>query len=124
MPPLPNIVVNIISHGASFFKNRNCPNIPVAGSNGSCGIHLQIKTNINTPHTVLKRNGTRHEIRLLSIVPSGTPKRLAIVIPAIITDTACEALPSSATFSATIEPAPKNAPCGNPEIKRIHNSMP
>ena len=58
-----------------------------------------------TPPT--SRKVSRHESSVLSEVPSGTPKRLAMVMPAIIIDTASDPLPLSANFSATIEETPK-----------------
>ena len=55
-------------------------------------------------------NVTRHDMSVDIDVPSGTPNRLATVIPAIIIETACDPLPWSASFSATIEATPKYAP--------------
>ena len=49
----------------------------------------------------------RHEMVWLSEVPSGTPNRLAMVMPAIMIDTAADPFPSSASFEATIDPTPK-----------------
>ena len=59
------------------------------------------------PHTPTSRKVSRHESSVLSEVPSGTPKRLAMVMPAIIIETASEPFPLSASFSATIDATPK-----------------
>jgi len=56
-------------------------------------------------------------------VPSGTPNRLATVIPTIMIETASVRFPASATRSATIDPTPKKAPCGRPDTKRIAISI-
>ncbi len=53
------------------------------------------------------QNSARHDNRWLTSVPSGTPKRLATVMPAIITATACALRPGPATRAATIDPTPK-----------------
>ena len=54
-----------------------------------------------------KRKVMRQEMRWLSEVPSGTPKRLATVMPAIMMETASELLPLSASREATMEATPK-----------------
>ena len=53
------------------------------------------------------KNGKRQEMWLLSAVPSGTPKRFATVMPAIMMETASEPCRSSASFMATMEATPK-----------------
>lgn len=70
------------------------------------------------------QNSARHDNRWLTSVPSGTPKRLATVMPAIITATACALRPGPATRAATIDPTPKQAPCGSPDTNRIASSTP
>jgi len=60
---------------------------------------------------------------LLSAVPRGTPNTVAMVMPAIITDTACEPFPLSANRCATIDATPKYAPCGKPDKKRASKSI-
>lgn len=54
----------------------------------------------------------------LSAVLSGTPNRLATVMPAIMIDTAPVLCPSSARLTAAMEATPKYAPWGRPAMKR------
>jgi len=69
------------------------------------------------------RKVARQESIVLREVPNGTPNRLAMVIPAIIIETASEPFPLSANLSATMEPTPKYAPCGSPEMKRAASNI-
>ncbi|MNC33741.1 hypothetical protein D3C75_821460 [compost metagenome] len=56
-------------------------------------------------------------------MPSGTPARLATVIPAIIPATASVTLPGGASLERIMVPTPKNAPCGKPDTSRPIASM-
>ena len=49
-------------------------------------------------------------------VPSGTPMRLARVMPITIIEMAVVLLLLSASLSATMLPTPKNAPWGSPDM--------
>ena len=59
------------------------------------------------PHIPTSMNVSLHDNNVLSDVPNGTPKRLAMVMPAIIIETASEPFPLSASFSATTDATPK-----------------
>ncbi len=108
----------MISHGLRFFRNPNCPLMPLSGRAGRAGTHRWTNQRVATPHRATIRNISLHDTSWVMYVPSGTPITLATVMPAIISDTARAVFPSSATFSATIEPTPKNAPWGSPEMNR------
>ena len=98
----------MMSHGARFRRKANCPFNPRLSATGSIhGTQRQRKKAVTAPQTPAMQNSARHDNRWLTSVPSGTPKRLATVMPAIITATACALRPGPATRAATIDPTPK-----------------
>ena len=66
----------------------------------------------------LNRKITRQETMSLNHVPAGMPMRLATVMPEHMMAMAEVLLPRGASRSATMEPTPKYAPCGKPEMNR------
>ena len=114
------MVTASMSQGSFLRRNLNCPLTPLSARAGSTGIHLYMKNIVSALQKVANANITLQLTASLRKVPSGTPSRLATVMPMTMTDTAVVLLPSEASFSATMLPTPKNAPWGSPEISLEH----
>lgn len=112
-----------MSHGADERRKANWPLMPVSGSGSIDGSQRQRHASASAAMKATMANGYRHPARLAASVASGTPARLAIVIPPIMTATAAAPWPLAARREHTIAPAPKYAPWGSPEMSREHRSM-
>ena len=115
---MPSIVAIISSHGSRRLRKRNCPDMLPFGNAGSSGTQLRRAHIVAHPHTAAKAKISLHDSKWPIMLPMGTPARLAIVIPIIMIATADVLLPFSARLLAMMEPAPKNAPCGSPDMNR------
>ena len=110
------------NQGPGFFRKRNCPASPASGMGAMRGTKRTMSTNDATAHTATNKNAARHDTRLASSVPPGTPSMFATVCPSTMMETARPSRPGSANSFATMVAVPKNAPCGRPDTKRAATS--
>ncbi len=110
------------NQGPGFFRKRNCPASPASGMGAMRGTKRTMSRNDATAHTATNKNAARHDTRLASSVPPGTPSMFATVCPSTMMETARPSRPGSANSFATMVAVPKNAPCGRPDTKRAATS--
>ena len=106
-PPFPKKIAAMTSHGRRCVRKRNCARNPALGRAGMAGTKRRTERKTTTPVTAVIPKTSRQETAQERKLPSGTPTRLAIVIPSTMSVTSREALPGCASSLAMIEPTPK-----------------